>query len=95
MSEPEPEPHNGLLSVLRIGPPGAGPIDDQDGRLLCGFCELSRRIAFFSMQPAIPGVGDGDVFPEDVGGRPEDGMVNGMGRDLKGKVLSLDGPWPI
>lgn len=47
------------------------------------------------MQPEIPGVGDGDVFPEDVGGRPEDEMVHGMDRDLKGKVLSLDGPWPI
>jgi hypothetical protein len=47
------------------------------------------------MQPEIPGVGDGDVFPEDVGSRPEDGMVHWIGQDLKGKVLSLDGLWPI
>jgi hypothetical protein len=29
--------------------------------------------------PEISGIGHGDVSPEDVGGRPEDGMVHGMG----------------
>ena len=45
-TEPATAHHNGLLSILRIGPHGAGPLDDKDGRLLCRFCELLRRIAF-------------------------------------------------
>jgi hypothetical protein len=55
------------------------------------FAAFANSLVESPFLPEISGIGHGDVAPENVGGRPEDGMVHWIGRDLKGKVLSLDG----
>ena len=43
------------------------------------FAAFANSLVESPFLPEISGIGHGDVSPEDVGGRPEDGMVHGMG----------------
>lgn len=67
--------------------PGAaacpGPLGDEDRCIFCMVDEVPGPVPEPPVEAQVPGVGDGRVALEQVGGGPEDGVVHFIRRDFK------------